>query len=651
MWWPTVYDGYELEIQIVDHCNLNCSNCNHFTPLADKYFISLEEFRNQLLLVKKTLPSIKMLMLLGGEPFLHPQLIELCQIAREIFPDISLNILTNGIILSADYSEEKLEQLKKLNVLTSISQYPAQNYKQFPEGDQFSYLNNRFFFCQTRVNLQGTEDPNTRPYGCPNRIPCFTLKDYKIFFCQFGAHIDFFCKRFHKQIPLIENKDFIRLTEETTLDDLQHLKDTVHNICRYHGKEEMINWNPSSRAIEEYTQSKKELFLYNYKKYYKDFIDYSYFIDFSNKKYWERVDEYYSEPEMRCYRARNEGKIDIIIPVYKFEKNSLKKCIDSIINQTIIDDCVIYLISNNSPLESELFDIYNNYWPNYNILLLKTKKDEQGPAFARTTGIKNSYNKYFFCLDADDELYDSLSLESLYDFAETNNFGVIQGQTITYNNYDNGNIIIKDAQADGHSLLYNRKFFEEQHFNYGKFIFNEDRYMLLQIYNYYNCKVPTLDKIVYKYNQNSGTSMGKDITNVYSYFNDIFVITYYYLNNKLSPDMFQHIFNQILYRIQVLDDNNENDNDYYDIKLGIISCLLLINNNQLFQQLPNEYKSIINKINNNENIQLKNIFIWNKKSLFNRFKYFLFNNNSCKIYLDDEYKKNIIQKEEELYVS
>ena len=60
-------------------------------------------------------------MLLGGEPFLHPQLIELCQIAREIFPDIFLNILTNGIILSDNYPEEKLEELKKLDILTSIS--------------------------------------------------------------------------------------------------------------------------------------------------------------------------------------------------------------------------------------------------------------------------------------------------------------------------------------------------------------------------------------------------------------------------------------------------------------------------------------------------------------------------------------------------
>lgn len=583
-------------------------------------------------------------MLLGGEPFLHPQLIELCKIAREIFPDILLNILTNGIILSDNYPEEKINELKSLNVLTSISQYPAQNYKEFPEGKYFTYLNNRFFFCQTRVNLQGTEDPTIRPTQCSNRIPCFTLKDYKIFFCQFGAHINNFCKYFHKQIPLIENKDFIRLTEETTLTDLQSLKDTVHNICRYHASEEMINWNPSSKSFDEYTKSKKELFLTNYKKYYQDFVDYFYFIDFSQKHYWERVDEWYSEADMRCYRKRNEGKIDIIIPIYKFNKKLLKKCIDSVINQTIIEDCVIYLISNNSPQESELYDIYSQYWPGYNIILLKTETNEQGPAFARTVGINNSYNTYFFCLDADDELYDKNSLELMYNYAEDNKIGILQGYTVT--SVLNGNF--KEANPDGHSLLYNRQFFKINNFDYSNFIFNEDRYMLLQIYNYYNCRVPTIEKIVYKYNQNSETSMGKEIFENYICFNDIFVLTYYYLNNQLSTKMPQHIFNQILYRIKNLKIEQP---DYNDIKLSIISCVLLINSKELYDQLPNEYQKTIDQILKNENIRFNNIFIWDKKSLFNRFNYFLQNNNLCKKYLNDEYIKNIIQKEEKSYVS
>ena len=190
--------------------------------------------------------------------------------------------------------------------------------------------------------------------------------------------------------------------------------------------------------------------------------------------------------------------------------------------------------------------------------------------------------------------------------------------------------------------------FKENNFTYGDFIFNEDRFLLLQIYNYYNCQVPTLNKIVYKYKQNSNTSMGKEIVENYAGVNDVFVLTYYYLNYKLSEKMPQHIFNQILYRIKNLNINQPN---YYDSMIHMIACILLINNKKLYDQIPNEYKRYLRHIENNQEIKLGNILIWDQKSLFNRFNYFLQNDKSCKKYLNNRYIKNIIQKEEKSYVS
>ena len=45
---PSIYKGVTVEIQIVDHCNLNCNCCNHFSPLADKWFMELESFETQI---------------------------------------------------------------------------------------------------------------------------------------------------------------------------------------------------------------------------------------------------------------------------------------------------------------------------------------------------------------------------------------------------------------------------------------------------------------------------------------------------------------------------------------------------------------------------------------------------------------------------
>ena len=56
--YETVFEGFDLEIQIVNHCNLNCSGCNHFSPLADPYYMSLEEFEDNLKLVKAKLFNV-----------------------------------------------------------------------------------------------------------------------------------------------------------------------------------------------------------------------------------------------------------------------------------------------------------------------------------------------------------------------------------------------------------------------------------------------------------------------------------------------------------------------------------------------------------------------------------------------------------------
>ena len=137
--WESVHEGFELEIHVVDHCNLKCAGCNHFAPLADPYFIDRDHFNNQLKMVKEKLPSIQRLILLGGEPCLHPDLSLLCADARSIFPTIDIQVLTNGSLLDSiikdsdiylrdriffsiskyidiDYDEKKIEQIKNLGI-------------------------------------------------------------------------------------------------------------------------------------------------------------------------------------------------------------------------------------------------------------------------------------------------------------------------------------------------------------------------------------------------------------------------------------------------------------------------------------------------------------------------------------------------------
>lgn len=646
--WPTVFDGYELEIHLVDHCDLQCNNCNHFSPLASPFFITKKDFKNQLNLIKERLPSIKVLMLLGGEPFLHPNLIELCQIARDLFPDIELKILTNGIILN-NYDEKKIKKLENLNININISKYPNQKYKKF-NNKNISYLNDRFFFCQTLVNPLGTEDVDERIYDCPNKIPCFTLKNYKIYFCQFGAHINNFCHYFFKQIPLIKNKDFIELTKNTTLQDLQNLKICQKNICKYCKPGDIVNWNHSTKTYDEYTKTEKELFLTNYNEYYQKFVNYSNFKKFAEEKFWNNVDSWYCPYSMRTFRKRQEGKIDIIIPIYRLDEQYFIKCINSIFSQSIIDDCIIYLISDCSPDKELIYDIYKKYKIKYNLILLDTQVPQSGPGIARTLGITNSYNKYFFCLDSDDYLYNNKALEILYNYAEKHNSNFVNGQT-----YDSEHGFVHD----GHGYLYNRKIFYDNNFSYGKFIYNEDKYLSLQISKYYQSYNDLLlEEPVYYYNRNNN-SMGKEIDYLYMIINELIMILYFYKNFLQNVDyesnksIITYIFDTIIYNLSIIEKiTNENKKLLSITKDDAICisliCVILINNQQLFNQLSNTYKNYINKLFKKEFIKLETILIFDLDSLFNRGNYIIFNNNLLNKFINNEYK-NFIKQEEKKY--
>ena len=231
--YDSVYDGIELEMHVVDHCNLNCAGCNHFCSLADPFFISLESFSDQLQLVKEKIPSLRWLMLLGGEPTLHPQLLELCEIARELFPDITIEILSNGKDLSKVVKQK--EQFDKLNILFTIARYDIEYDEDMVEEMCQMKNNNRSWgresFTQTLVDITGSQDMNTSFFkNCHHQLPCFTLQDYKIYECPFAAHVRHFSKKFH--IPSIEGSDYLSL-RTLTLDQLEEFAYQPKNVCKY----------------------------------------------------------------------------------------------------------------------------------------------------------------------------------------------------------------------------------------------------------------------------------------------------------------------------------------------------------------------------------------------------------------------------------
>lgn len=88
-----------LELNIAHHCNLSCRRCSHLSPAANKYFMPPEQILKDLGLLAKYCQT-RQVRLLGGEPLLHPELLQVIEAVRESGIGGIIRVVTNGILLN-----------------------------------------------------------------------------------------------------------------------------------------------------------------------------------------------------------------------------------------------------------------------------------------------------------------------------------------------------------------------------------------------------------------------------------------------------------------------------------------------------------------------------------------------------------------------
>lgn len=610
--YDSVFDGVDLEIHIVDHCNLNCAGCNHFCPLAEPFYISLEDFKNQLIMVKEKIPSLKWLMLLGGEPTLHPQLLELCQIARQLFPKIEIEILTNGKDLTSILKNK--EEFIKLNIRITIATYnikynedQIKEVLSMPLGEK-SW--GRESFTQTLVDVEGKQDKEKSFFkNCHHQLPCFTLKNYKIYECPFAAHIEHFSKKFNINIPEIKNEDYLEL-KDLTLEKLEKFSYQAKNICKFCKPGQNWVWHTSTREYNEYTKTLNELYFSDYKKYEE--------IKNLNSKYMKNsvlstVDPNFGLSIINENKIKYFGKIDIIIPYFQVTTQQIYQLYNTLINQTIIKDCMIYFISDNSPNEKEVFSFFSGK-TNLNCIFFKNTI-RKGPGVARNKGIKFSNNKYIFFLDFDDEFSNNKALEKMYNLI---NYTKADAITVPRRNEK----LQKLLQID---YFCNREFLLKNNIFYGEFFIHEDLVFNMQFLMYNGYIIDTqLDGILYKEHTPFSISTNtKNDEKIISKYYALYQISKKDKNDRVTSNILKEQFIDIDKTFYLMNIQQEE-------KIVVIISYLLLKSIKDFSN-----KEILNKIYNNKFLQQLNIKNFNQleKVFFNYIKDY-----SKNIFLQDIFK-------------
>lgn len=88
-----------LEAHVVDHCNLVCAECCSLSPHLPRWQLDPSPFADDLSRASRVLAP-RVFKLVGGEPLLHPELVELVEIARTSAIASMISLTTNGLLLA-----------------------------------------------------------------------------------------------------------------------------------------------------------------------------------------------------------------------------------------------------------------------------------------------------------------------------------------------------------------------------------------------------------------------------------------------------------------------------------------------------------------------------------------------------------------------
>lgn len=254
----------DFEINLAEHCNLNCQCCNHFSPLAKKQFLDLMAFTKDMeRMAYLTQKQVGRIWLLGGEPLLYPQIMQAVKMSRYYFPESKIVIVTNAVLI-LKMNEDFWDVIRNNNIEIEITKYPISlDYdaiikKMKDEQIQYSVSLDSQVLKTTYhlpLDLNGGLDKEKNYILCSHANNCITLKGGRIYTCPIAANAHWFNDYFDKNLYIgHQNSIGIYDVDECSqiIDFLKHAIPFC-GYCNIEGYTYDLPWRTSQRKIEEWT--------------------------------------------------------------------------------------------------------------------------------------------------------------------------------------------------------------------------------------------------------------------------------------------------------------------------------------------------------------------------------------------------------------
>lgn len=233
-----------VEMHAMDACNLNCVGCTHFSPIFRKEKPDIEKQLLDVELFHRKIKSVAKFFVLGGEPFLNDDVAMYTSKVKELFPNASVTIVTNGLLIPK-LPENLLRYLGQENIGVSISVYEPTYCILNQIEDTLKKYNIMYHTRNSRnvFNIPLSQKVVDTPYCISEG--CVTIGKGKIACCPTLMYIEDLNEKYGLDFP---TEGRIDLQSNVTGLELKRLLKQSVPLCHHCTKNE-IKWKTCGKEV------------------------------------------------------------------------------------------------------------------------------------------------------------------------------------------------------------------------------------------------------------------------------------------------------------------------------------------------------------------------------------------------------------------